>query len=169
MNSTLSERVKERMAAVGIKNAELAQLCGVKPPTSFNWGSGKTKSIKGEPLLLAARALGVTPDWLATGAGVKIADSLYETSPRGQSVAKQTLRDDYAPIGTTNINSNKRGPVDVLNDLKALLAGVEQSRLSAVAPMLESWARNTADDGLRDAIAMLLAPQAFAQEMRRSG
>ena len=57
------------MKAMGINNAQLAAACNVKPPTSFNWASGKTKNIKGEPLLLAAKALGVTPEWLATGHG----------------------------------------------------------------------------------------------------
>lgn len=56
---------------MGLSNARLAAACGVSPPTAFNWHSGRTKSIKGEPLLKAARALGVTPDWLATGKGQK--------------------------------------------------------------------------------------------------
>lgn len=67
MASTLSERVKERMSALEMSNAELARLSGVEPPTSYNWASGKTKSIKAEPLLKAAAALKVTPEWLATG------------------------------------------------------------------------------------------------------
>lgn len=71
--STLQERVKNRMKAMGINNAQLAAACNVKPPTSFNWASGKTKNIKGEPLLLAAKALGVNPEWLATGFGPMIA------------------------------------------------------------------------------------------------
>lgn len=69
--TTLSERVLERMQAQGLKNAQLAAACKVRPPTAFNWHSGRTKSIKGEPLLLAAKALGVTPEWLATGRGPK--------------------------------------------------------------------------------------------------
>jgi transcriptional regulator with XRE-family HTH domain len=69
MSSTLAERVKERTQALGLKNADLARLAGVRPPTSFNWASGKTKAIKGEPLLKAAAALGVNPTWLATGKG----------------------------------------------------------------------------------------------------
>lgn len=73
MVTTLQERIKERMKAVGLNNADLAKACKVKPPTSYNWASGKTKNIKGEPLLLAAKALGVTPSWLATGIGVKFA------------------------------------------------------------------------------------------------
>lgn len=73
--TTLADRVKERMQALSLNNARLAAACGVKPPTAFNWHSGRTKSIQGEPLLRAAKALGVTPEWLATGKGQKfIAD-----------------------------------------------------------------------------------------------
>mgnify|MGYP003343267098 CR=1 FL=1 len=73
--STLQQRIKQRMAAKGLTNAQLAAACRVKPPTSFNWASGKTKNIKGEPLLLAAKALGVTPEWLATGLGTMTPES----------------------------------------------------------------------------------------------
>lgn len=71
MQTTLSERVQDRMAVMDLSNAQLAVACKVKPPTSFNWASGKTKNIKGVPLLLAAKALGVTPEWLSTGVGDK--------------------------------------------------------------------------------------------------
>lgn len=71
MTTTLAERVTERMVATGLSNARLAAACGVRPPTAFNWHAGRTKSIKGEPLLKAAKALGVTPEWLATGRGHK--------------------------------------------------------------------------------------------------
>lgn len=67
MTSTLKERIQERLEATGLTNAQLAIACDVKQPTSFNWGSGKTKHIKGKPLLLAAKALGVTPEWLDSG------------------------------------------------------------------------------------------------------
>ncbi len=69
--STLAERVTERMKALGLNNAALAALCGVKPPTSYNWAHGRTQQIKGEPLLRAAAALGVNAHWLATGKGPK--------------------------------------------------------------------------------------------------
>lgn len=69
MNTTLAGRIKDRMSALELTNAQLAAACRVAQPTSFNWASGKTQNIKGEPLLLAAEALGVTPSWLATGKG----------------------------------------------------------------------------------------------------
>lgn len=78
MSSTLAQRVKERMEALGLSNAQLARMAKVSQPTSFNWASGKTKSLKGEPLLRAAHALGVTPQWLATGCGDKL--SAYVTA-----------------------------------------------------------------------------------------
>lgn len=59
------------MQALGLNNAALAALCGVKPPTSYNWAHGRTQQIKGEPLLRAAAALGVNAHWLATGKGPK--------------------------------------------------------------------------------------------------
>jgi len=71
MMNTLAERVKERMKVMGLTNAQLALACKVSQPTTFNWASGKTKNIKGAPLLLAAKALGVTPEWLSTGKGQK--------------------------------------------------------------------------------------------------
>lgn len=71
MSTTLKERVTERMQVMGLKNAALAKICGVQPPTSFNWASGKTQNIKGAPLLKAAAAFGVNPEWLASGKGPK--------------------------------------------------------------------------------------------------
>lgn len=73
--STLADRIQERLKATGLKNAKLAQLSGVSGPTAHNWGSGKTKAIKGEPLLAAAVALGVNPKWLASGLGPKFPDA----------------------------------------------------------------------------------------------
>jgi transcriptional regulator with XRE-family HTH domain len=89
MQTTLQERIRERMKELRMTNAQLAAACKVKPPTSFGWASGKTKQIKAEPLLLAARALGVTPEWLSTGMGRKFPpvletgnrQALYVASP----------------------------------------------------------------------------------------
>ncbi|APW38988.1 hypothetical protein RD110_18720 [Rhodoferax koreense] len=69
--TTLQDRINERMGVMKLTNAQLAKAAGVKPPTSFNWANGRTKNIKGEPLLRAAKALGVTPEWLASGKGTK--------------------------------------------------------------------------------------------------
>lgn len=57
------------MDAAGINQAELARLCGVSAPSVNGWLSGKSKFLRGENLLLAAKALKVSEQWLATGKG----------------------------------------------------------------------------------------------------
>ena len=65
----LSDRLKQAMAASGIKQADLARACKVKPPSIHGWLNNKSKFLRGENLLLAAKALGVSQTWLATGEG----------------------------------------------------------------------------------------------------
>lgn len=65
---TLNERVREAFAALGITQAEFARRCGVSRATVNDWLSGSTRALKGENLLVAARALGVRPEWLTSGA-----------------------------------------------------------------------------------------------------
>lgn len=65
----ISERLKTAMQAAGLSQAELARRCGVKPPSVNGWLSGKAKFLRGENLLAAAQALGISQHWLATGKG----------------------------------------------------------------------------------------------------
>lgn len=65
----LSERIKLAMEQAGVSQVELARACGVKPPSVHGWLSGKSKFLRGENLLQAARVLKVNQDWLATGTG----------------------------------------------------------------------------------------------------
>lgn len=80
MDSTLQERMQQCIKATGLKNEQIASACGVSAPTSFNWASGKTKKIKAEPLLKAAKLFGVTPEWLATGKQPKYPNDGLEPS-----------------------------------------------------------------------------------------
>ncbi|MBB6579625.1 phage repressor protein C with HTH and peptisase S24 domain [Comamonas odontotermitis] len=66
---TLADRLLAAMAHANLTQAELARRCGVKPPSVSGWLSGKSKFLRGENLLSAARALGVNQQWLATGQG----------------------------------------------------------------------------------------------------
>lgn len=66
---SLSERIKLAMDQAGLSQVELARACGVKPPSVHGWLSGKSKFLRGENLLQAARALNVSENWLATGTG----------------------------------------------------------------------------------------------------
>lgn len=65
----LSERLKTAMEASGTSQADLARACGVSAPSVHGWLSGKSKFLRGENLLKAAKVLGVSQDWLATGNG----------------------------------------------------------------------------------------------------
>jgi len=67
--SSLADRVNARLRVTGLSPADLAREVGVKAPSVSNWLSGKTKTIKGEFLLLAAQALQCSPRWLSTGHG----------------------------------------------------------------------------------------------------
>jgi phage repressor protein C with HTH and peptisase S24 domain len=66
---TLSDRIRWAMNEAGITQVELARRVGIAPPSVHGWLTGKAKFLRGENLLLAARALNVNEDWLATGKG----------------------------------------------------------------------------------------------------
>lgn len=69
---TLAERLRYAMEVLPpkkIKGVDLARAVGVKPPSVSDWLSGKSKTMEGENLLRAAKHLGVSPVWLATGKG----------------------------------------------------------------------------------------------------
>lgn len=77
--STLADRLTMAMNAAGVSQAELARACSVKPPSVNGWLSGKSKFLRGENLLKAAAALGVSQKWLATGEGLMRTEA--NTSP----------------------------------------------------------------------------------------
>ena len=65
----LTGRLRAAMSKLGITQAQLARACNVKPPSVNGWLNGKAKYLKGKNLLLAAKALNVSQEWLATGKG----------------------------------------------------------------------------------------------------
>lgn len=68
---TLSERIKSAMSDKGMKQIELAAAVGLTRGAVSLWMNGTTKELTSENLVNAARALGVSPIWLATGRGEK--------------------------------------------------------------------------------------------------
>lgn len=80
---SLSERIKLAMSQAGMSQVDLARACGVKPPSVHGWLSGKSKFLRGENLLQAARALNVNEDWLATGTGPMQSTDQPKDSPQG--------------------------------------------------------------------------------------
>ncbi|EYC51716.1 hypothetical protein AZ34_11975 [Hylemonella gracilis str. Niagara R] len=123
MTSTLAERVKERMNALGLNNAELARACKVKPPTSYNWANGKTKSIKGEQLLRAAHVLQVLPQWLATGRPPMFPSDLQAQ----EAAAPYKLEPKEDPLRTELLavfsQLDEKGKKDALGYLRVFVAG----------------------------------------------
>jgi hypothetical protein len=71
-----------------ITQAALALAADVKPPSVNDWFSGETKSLKATTATLAAKYLGVSSDWLATGRGPMLVGN-----PPPKAVAQQ-LSDD---------------------------------------------------------------------------
>lgn len=66
---SISERIRLAMREAEMSQVDLAKACGLKPPSIHGWLSGKAKFLRGENLLKAAKALGVTEEWLANGKG----------------------------------------------------------------------------------------------------
>jgi hypothetical protein len=70
MASPLQTRIKLCMdRKPGLRPAEIARLCRVKPPSVWGWINGDTKSMSAETSRLAAVVFGCDQNWLATGAG----------------------------------------------------------------------------------------------------
>ena len=91
---SLAQRLTNAMAIKGISQAELARACNVKPPSVHGWLSGKAKFLRGENLLLAAAALGVSQQWLATGEGAMQADAGEDLAQAGLPVLQPQLAYD---------------------------------------------------------------------------
>ncbi len=68
--SDWGNRIARRMAEVGVNQTELAAACGIKPPSVNGWLSNDTKMIDGVNLVLAAKKLNTSPEWIMTGRGV---------------------------------------------------------------------------------------------------
>lgn len=67
--TTLAERLTLAIEHAQITKAELARRVGISAPSVNGWFSGKAKFLRGENLLAAAKGLGVSEAWLATGKG----------------------------------------------------------------------------------------------------
>lgn len=71
----MAYRIRTRRNELGLKQADLAAICGVSPTGVAKWERGATHNLKGEHLFILADALNVNARWLAIGDGPKIANS----------------------------------------------------------------------------------------------
>lgn len=81
------ERIQRRMAALGLKPADIIEAAEVSKATVSFWINGTNKA-KGANLLKLARALRCSPEWLETGIG----------DPDGDQAPRTPHEDDYALI-----------------------------------------------------------------------
>lgn len=65
--STIGSRIRERRRELNITQADLAKRMGLTRPALSLLESGDTKTIAGDKLLRAAKALNVSPEWLGGG------------------------------------------------------------------------------------------------------
>lgn len=77
--NTLSERLKLALKKSGLKKVDLARACGITRAAVGFWFSGQTQALDGANLANAAKALGVSSYWLATGKG-PITETLQATT-----------------------------------------------------------------------------------------
>ncbi len=65
------QRIKEAREDLRISQPELAKRARVTKSAVSQWENGSTKELKADHLLAVAKALNVSPEWLATGRGPK--------------------------------------------------------------------------------------------------
>lgn len=78
---SLQIRINQCLRDKGAKKTELADACKSPRATISDWSSGKTKSLSGEKLVLAAKFFNVNPEWLSSGNGKKNVSSIEATVP----------------------------------------------------------------------------------------
>ena len=86
--TTLSDRLKLALSQrPDLSRVALARACGVTPQAIHAWLVGKTKKVEHANVMAAARALGVSPEWLASGKEPMHDQSAnLERAPQSQAV-----------------------------------------------------------------------------------
>lgn len=69
MSKSLGDRIKTARLAAQKSQQQLGDAAGISRSAVAQWESGETKNIRPGHLFRAARFLGVSPEWLATGRG----------------------------------------------------------------------------------------------------
>ena len=97
--SDWGDRIRQRRDALGLNQTQLAKLCGLRPPSINDWESGKTKMIDGRNLVVAARALQTSPQWIMTGEALPPASQSVGIDPEILADAMKLLRATDAILG----------------------------------------------------------------------
>ncbi|MNJ33331.1 putative HTH-type transcriptional regulator [compost metagenome] len=164
--STLQERLRQILdGPPKISQAALARACGIKPPSVHDWISGKTKSIEGQNLLLAAEFLRVTPKWLATGRGPMSKTSNQEPEASNVASALQPTRSfSYPEISWVQAGS-AREAIDMGNvalcpqHTSDVWAGEDAFWLKVVGNSMSSTSGNSFPEGFLILVAPDIEPR----------
>lgn len=92
------DRIKSRMAQLGLRSKDLSDVTGVSKATVSFWLNG-TNRAKGANLLALARALHCSPDWLIDGKGnpERLTDR-GEATANAEYLGPIELWDDHTPL-----------------------------------------------------------------------
>lgn len=141
--STIGDRVREERLRLGLSQQALARLAGISTSAVGNVEAG----IRNQPrsLVSLARVLGVQPQWLETGHGVKEA--------------------------THQLPAPTFGPGDLdlcLQGLGAALATAPADLREALAVNLAGWARDGGAEHWQSAVQGLLSTAAASRKRLRA-
>jgi phage repressor protein C with HTH and peptisase S24 domain len=115
--STLQERIIAAMTEKGIDQAGLARAVNVNPVSVNDWRSGKSKSIRSDRLVPVATALGVNPEWLASGRGPQRPGEPDIAKDRALAKAQDLLQDMFAERAA---KTNQMEPGNTNNKLRPI-------------------------------------------------
>jgi transcriptional regulator with XRE-family HTH domain len=152
MSGTYGDRLKLALEHSGKSVAELARQLvsptgrtGVSETSVHQVLRGETRSQTAENCALAARFLGVSYYWLATGRGSMLADAPVPATAGEPPAA-------YRATGAAT-----------LQELQLMLQAAAPEVRSSIADILASWARNGGSDERADAVLGLLRVQSKLQ------
>jgi transcriptional regulator with XRE-family HTH domain len=118
---TLGDRIREERENKGWSQTELGKRVGVGKSSVSQWENGTTKKMDGLNMVLAAKALGLSADWLATGKGNK-----YRTPEPEKTISAIHLLNSNNPhiIDVSELNEKDRNLVkDMVQRLKSEQSG----------------------------------------------
>jgi len=102
--NNLGMRIRAEREAQKISRSELAKAAGIKPTTLSDLELGLSKSSGA--LYKIARRLGVLPEWLETGRGVKTPDLMPAFGEPMPGYVRFRVMDATASAGTGSINDD---------------------------------------------------------------
>ena len=121
--STLKERLEEAIKEAKVTKTAIWKACGLSSGAVSQWFSGSTQKIEGENLLNAARVLGVTPEWLATGKGRMKKLDAENFNDESQRSVTPSVEDGAITINQYNDAHGSMGSGLILHDQPGQITG----------------------------------------------